>query len=435
MGRTVTAGRRRGWYHGWNVVAACVVAQIAANGLGINAISLFLQDWSRDLHAPISSLLVSALLLGIGFALVSPVSGVLADKSPARKLFAAGLAGMALFSILMSSVTAVWQVWVLYAVLLPISIVLCTSTASNALVSRWFVRRLGLALGVTALGMQFAGIVLPPLIAAVMPAIGWRAVWRAGGLITALVVLPLVVWVVRDRPSEEEGASYLSGQAHAIAHHAHGRADGIRWADILKRRNYWLLAACYLPIVAMYGSVQQNFAPIAANHGYDPSVAGMLLPAFSLASVAGTVAMGFVSDRWGNRLPLAALGFLSAMGGLLVAFGDSVPLLGLGAVVIGFTSGMWTLLPAAMALEFGAAAVGRAFGALMLLMPLAAAGSAVLARVHESTGSYAPALTGFSAIAVVGGALVLLARENRGGHLTAAEVELALAQPHSPAGP
>ena len=80
---------RRGWYHGWTIVAACVLSQAVANGLPVNAFSLFLQDWSTQLHAPISFFQLGLAALGVVSAFGSPWVGVLADKYPARWLLGA----------------------------------------------------------------------------------------------------------------------------------------------------------------------------------------------------------------------------------------------------------------------------------------------------------------------------------------------------------
>jgi MFS family permease len=434
MASNTGAPRRGGWYHGWNIVAVSVLSQIAANGLAINCMSLFLRDWAHDLHSPVSQLLLAMLPLATVCAIASPIIGALADKYPARWLFAAGLVGIVGFCFALSAVTAVWQIWALYGLVFPISLSLCTSITANAVVSRWFVRRIGLALGITAFGVGIGGVLLPLVIPEVMPAIGWRNVWRIAGVVTGLVVLPLVMWVVRDRPSERDGLSYLTTAdgAAPVAHgHGHGASD-LRWPDIFKRRNFWLLVVCFLPIVALYGAVQQNLAPITASHGFDPKVAGRLLSAFSLAHVAGTLLLGLASDRFGNRLPLAGLTVLIALGAALIGYGGNVRMLMVGSILIGFTGGLWTLLPAAIAVEFGASGVGRAFGALMLFLPINSAAPALIAKAQESTGSYGPILLAFSAICLVGGGFVLLMREKRGGHATPPEKEAALEEAVNP---
>jgi uncharacterized membrane protein len=78
---------------------------------------------------------------------------------------------------------------------------------------------------------------------------------------------------------------------------------------------------------------------------------------------------------------------------------------------VGLGGGLYTLLAAAIATEFGAEAVGRAFGLCMLFVPLTALAPYVTAKTQESTGSYAPALLGLAALVAISGALSLLLRE------------------------
>src|SRR5579862_1809209 len=112
----------RGWYHGWNVVAVCVLSQVAANGLTYNAYSLFLRDWSAQLNAPISLLQLPIAAMALVAALISPFVGAMADKYAARRLLGWGLVGIAVFYLAVSATTAAWQLVVLYAVLVPLAL-------------------------------------------------------------------------------------------------------------------------------------------------------------------------------------------------------------------------------------------------------------------------------------------------------------------------
>lgn len=408
---------RRGWYHGWNVVAACVIATFLSNGMAINAFSLFLSDWSKDLDTPISTFQLALAPLGILSGACGALAGILADKYPARWLFGVGLAAMVLFQLGISLVTEVWQLQLLYAVVLPPALALCATVPANALVSRWFVRRVGLALGLTAFGVPGAGVILPPLIAAIMPGLGWRTTWQLGALVT-VILLPLVLWVMRDRPDDRDGAYYLTsdGSAPPPSHHGGGRGDrGIRWRDVFKRRNFWILVVGYLPMVALYGGIQQNLAPIAAGQEIGQQTAGLLLAAFSLAQVAATITMGILSDRFGNRPPLVGLAFSSALGAVVVAFSHDATTLTAGVLLTGFAGGVWTLVGAVIAVEFGAAAMGRAFGLAGFFVSLIVLTPFVVAKVQESTGSYTPALLGCAALAVFGGVVSMFLRERPRG--------------------
>jgi OFA family oxalate/formate antiporter-like MFS transporter len=409
--------RQRGWYHGWNIVAVCILSQVAANGLTYNAYSLFLRDWSEELHAPISRLQLPIAGMALVAALLSPMVGVLADKYPARRLFGWGLLGMAIFYVAISAVTAPWQIAALYAALAPLALCLSTAVTANALISRWFVRRLGLALGLSAFGIGMAGVLLPPLIAATLPTVGWRMIWRGGGLVVAVLVLPLVVAIARNRPAGSEGNYYLSGDGKPAGHHAHGAgASQVGWREVAARKNFWLLVAIYLPMMALYGGCAQNLGPYAASHGLSQQSAGALLSVLSFSHVIATLVLGLVSDRFGNRLPFAGLAVVMVTGAIVLAFGSGLPVLAVGCALVGFGGGLFTLLAAAIAVEFGGHAVGRAFGLCMLFIPLTALAPFAIAKTQESTGSYAPAILGLAALVLISGALSLLLREKgRGG--------------------
>ena len=407
-----TAQARRWWYHGWNIVAVCVLSTATANSLTYNCYSLFLRDWSAQLHAPIRRLQLALPVMLLVSAAISPMVGAFADKYPARRLFALGLIGTAIHYLAMSMVTAIWQIWALYALLVPISLAFSAAIPTNALISRWFVRRLGLALGLSAFGLGLAGVLLPPLIAALLPEVGWRMIWRCAGLLTALIVMPLVLWVITDRPTERHGLHYLSSDGKAApGRHVHASGGGLNWRAVTSRKNFWLLVAIYLSMMMLYGGCGQNLGPYVANHGLRPEYAGLLLSVFSLSHVAATLILGLLSDRFGNRLPLAGLAAVNAGGAMLLAFGAGLPSIVTGYTLVGSGGAVFTLLAAALAREFGPEGIGRAFGLSMFFLPIGALAPFIVARTQENTGSYAPALVGIAALVVVAGALSLLLRE------------------------
>jgi MFS family permease len=353
---------------------------------------------------------------------ISPLIGSFADKYPARRLFAIGLAGMAAFYLAMSAVTSTWQILALYGLLAPVALGLSTSIPGNALISRWFVKRLGLALGLSAFGLGLAGALLPPIITVLLPVVGWRMIWAGAALLTALFIMPLVVWVIRDRPAERDGLDYLGGGA-AAGHHAHSTGGGdLSWRAVASRKNFWLLVAIYLSMMLVSAGCGQNVGPYVAAHGLPQRYAGVILSVFSLSHIAATLIVGLLSDRFGNRLPLAGLAAVNAAGALVLAFGVGLPSITLGYALVGTGGGVFTLLAAALAVEFGAAGLGRAFGLSMLFVPIGALSPFIIAKTQEVTGSYAPAMLGLAILVIVTAGLSLTLRERRGGQATVSAI-------------
>jgi hypothetical protein len=101
------------------------------------------------------------------------------------------------------------------------------------------------------------------------------------------------------------------------------------------------------------------------------------------------------------------------VGAAILAFGAGLPALTVGCALVGLGGGLFPLLAAAIAVEFGAAGVGRAFGLCMLFIPINGLAPFMIARTQERTGSYAPGLMGLAVLVAIAGVLSLLLRERR----------------------
>ena len=251
-------------------------------------------------------------------AVVTPFVGAIVDKYPARLVFACGLLGMAVFYLAVSFITAAWQLLALYGLLAPVALVLCTSTPVNALITRWFVQRRGLALGLSAFGLGMAGVLLPPLIAATLPAHGWRSIWRIGGLLVALVVAPLVVMTIRDR-------ACATRRSRVCQRSRCRRPDGRRPARRGGRPADLARYPCAPEFLAGGGDLSADpgaeWAPATRMSGLTRSgmagarnPPGAMLSVLSLSQLVSNLVLGIVSDRFGNRAPFAILSLFMAAG-------------------------------------------------------------------------------------------------------------------------
>jgi len=399
-----------GWYHGWNIVAVCILSQIAALALTLNCFSLFLKDWTHEFSVPVSSLAIAVTIFSLGCSVVTPFAGAAADRFPARWVFGLALGGLVAFHVAMGFVTKAWHVVVLYSTVLPIFIGFAATVPAQALVSRWFVRRVGLAMGITAFGLGLASVIFPAVIVLLLPVVGWRMVWWMFAGVIALIVLPVLLLVMRDRPTPEEGAYYVGSRPEAPA----GHAPSLTVRDVFSRRNFWVTIGVFVPIQCVVMGVNVNIAPLVTSHGFSMTTAGLLISAMGLAGLFAKLAAGVLADRFGNRIPLVIVALISACGVALVAFlGGQLAMLYAGMILIGLSGGVWTLLASSTAAEFGPAGFGRAFGIIAAFTPIGAIAPPTVAWLQEASGSYAVGLGGFAVLSLIGAAVALLMRENR----------------------
>jgi MFS family permease len=394
------------WYYGWNIVAVCVLSQVAALALTLNCFTLFLHAWTHEFGIPVSTLAFSVTIFSVGCAIVCPFAGAAADRFPARWVFGAALIGLVAFHAAIGFVTAGWQIVLLYSALLPIAISFAASVPAQAVVSRWFVRRVGLAMGLTAFGLALAGVIFPTLIGWLTPILGWRRVWWLFSAAIAVVVLPVVVGVIRDRPGEREGLDYVGPQAPAHL------SPKMKAADIFKRPNFWVTIGVFVPIQCCFMGISINLAPLVLSRGFNTATAAVLLSLMSATALVAKLASGVTADRIGNRTPLVLTALIAAAGVAVLAFsGRSLPLMFAALTLMGLTQGVWTLLASATVAEFGAQGFGRAFGVISAFTPIGALAPPMLARLQETSGSYVGGLMGLALFALVGAGVGLLLKE------------------------
>ena len=137
---------------------------------------------------------------------------------------------MALGLALAQQACALWQLWLIYATLLPVTMTLMGTLAAQTLVSRWFDDRRGLALGISAVGSNVGGIILPILVSTWLLEVGWRETLNHLMILTIAVVLPMTALVLRRSPPQQRAHSDTSA------------ADQRQWAtkEILGTSLFWI---------------------------------------------------------------------------------------------------------------------------------------------------------------------------------------------------
>jgi MFS family permease len=291
----------------WWVAAVAFLSLLGAAGFRAapGALMVPLHDefgWSTS----IMSLAVGINLLLYG--LVAPFAAALMDRFGMRQIVSAALCLIALGaggSVLM---TASWQLLVFWGVLIG------TGTGSMALVlaatiaNRWFVRRRGLVMGVLTAGSATGQLIILPPVAALAENTGWRPASLVIGAV-ALAVVPLVWLVMRDYPEDRGVLPYgADPETYVAPDRAAGSAvsralSGLRYA--VHHRAFWALAIAFAICGATTnGLVGIHFIPSAHDHGMPAATAASLLAAVGIFDIAGTIASGWLTDKFDPRFLL-----------------------------------------------------------------------------------------------------------------------------------
>jgi len=289
-------------------------------------------------------------------------------------------------------------------VMLPMTLV----AAASVLVSRWFIKRRGAALGIAAAGISLGGIIMPLLIQSLLSNFEWRVALRYHSALLLICSIPLVYLVVINKPSDRGYYPDNSVDSDKISKEQESK-EKISIKAILKDSTFWMIAIAVGVILFGNKGVITNMVPLAIDAGTPVEHAALLISFFSAASSSAKLLFASIADRFDPRLTMCLSLILFLIGLLCFRFAEhGYWIIITGSLSLGLASGgMIPLEGFLIAKSFGHKIVGRVMGMMQFAtMPLALLATPLFGYIFDSRGSYSSAYTFFSALAV--GAIFLL---------------------------
>ena len=391
------------WFYGWNIVVIGILSQVLVSGMALTSFSLWVPAWMTEYHAQRAPIIGAMTLTLLIAGLSAPLIGQLFDRWPSRRLFSIGLGLFALGFFLIANSKVLWEVVWGYGLCMGSATTLSGSVATQALTSRWFRKRLGLALGLAMTGFSVGGITMPPLLAWLLTAFGWRQAALIIGCL-GLALIPFVLLIVRNRPEDmglepEVGSSYPQPSRTWTAR------------QVLTNRNFWPLVLAFTPVFIALKGMAANFGPLASDLGVPVSIAAVIIAANNACTIPTKVLLGRLADIADPRLVLVALNILVGIGLLLMMGHASLTRLIIGNIVLGLGSaGAYPMQGILIRRYFGVTSFGRVIGLLnMFFLVSGFAGQwAGFSRDHSGAYDHFLLLAGIAPI--FGGLFVLRMR-------------------------
>lgn len=403
----VQAGSRL--FHGWIVVAAAFAVTFVGFGAAYS-FSAFVGPLQHQFAASRGSVSLVFSLAGFLYFGLGLVSGPLADRWGARRLAVAGMVLTGLGLVAASAAHSLIQVYAAYGMGVGLGVG-CAYVPALGAVQRWFSRRRGFASGLAVSGIGVGTLVMPPLAALLVRAIGWRETWLALGIFAA-VAGGLMALLIEDDPRRRGLAPDgdplpPDGPRARPPGHSMGQA-------VASRTFVMLYAACFVASLGAFVPFV-HLVPYAVGHGIRPAVAALLLGAIGVGSTAGRFALGGLADRMGRRTSLFAMyaGMAASLAVWAVA-ADAWSLAGFALLYGVFYGGWVAVLPAVVMDEFGGRNVAGIIGALYTSVAFGTlVGPSAAGFAFDATHSYLPAILGGAAANLLAALITLTMARGR----------------------
>ncbi len=316
--------RTRRLHRAWFVAAITMAALVAAAGFRSSTGALLepLEEdfgWSRATTSGAVSLNL------IIYGLTAPFAAALMEKFGIRRVVVASLALVALGSGLTLVMTEAWQLWLLWGLAVGVGTGALALVFGAIVANRWFVTHRGVVMGVFSAAGASGHLLFLPAIAYVADGPGWR--W-ASGIVTAfaLLLVPLVVLLMRDKPTDVGTTPYGAPddwQPPPPANSDLGAATvAVRTLkDSSRSRTFWILFGTFwICGWSTNGLIGTHFIPAAHDHGLPATTSASLLALVGLFDIVGTIASGWLTDRVDSRYLLCIYYFFRGLSLLAVPY-------------------------------------------------------------------------------------------------------------------
>ena len=399
------------FFYGWVIVAICMLLGFLGTGFYSYSRGVFLPSLAETLAEG------SRLKISLGFswaaivgACISPALGRFLDAHSPRLVILWGIALVSVSYILLANAQTLWQFYLIVGFGFGIGMSCMGGMAWHRCVIFWFDHWRGRAIAIAVMGASLAGILMPPLVTSLVDAYGWRTGYLVFAMSTAISLLPVVYFLLKDRP--EDIGEVRDGRSD-VAEHADERGEisedsqPWRWQDLLKSAAFWSIGLIFGSMVCVFTAVMLHLFGHLLDLGLSTDQAALILSTTALFAALGKPVVGWLSDFFGARFTIWLALLSQAVALFVFTVADSVWTCALAASIYGFGySGMSPLRTFAVSTSIGSHSFALATGVLRWVeLPFVLAASPLAGYIYDATGSYQQAfliLAGLMLVACIG---------------------------------
>lgn len=393
-------------FYGWYIVGACFLLCFLFAGAGFYSFSIFIEPIEKQFGWDRAAISLTMSIYLVTGGLMGPVHGRLIGRFGPRRVMLVCAVGAGACFVLVSLTRWLWYFYLIYA-LLAATVCGMGVVPVSSLLSNWFDRRRGTATGIALVGISAGGLLLAPMVGLVTAVWGWQASFVIIGLMVWCIALPVVFFVIRDRPDElgllPEGAgSRVCGQ-FADGRQTDFQTLGRPAGEVLRTRAFWcIFLSFFLAPMAQMG-VLQHQVPLIMDTGMSHAYASVALGVTAGVGGLGKLSFGKMADIWPFQYVILLCFGLQTLSVLLLLIISTPAWVWVYAVCFGFSmGGVIVLLPLVVGHFWGLLSYGVLLGVLWVANAFGgASGTFVSGLVYDWTGSYNNALYLFVAAYMV----------------------------------
>ena len=376
-------------YYGWLVVGTVFLSSAISIGPGY-AFGLFIGPLEEEFGWQRTAISVSLSFVAVG-ALTAPFLGRFMDRRGARPLMAGSLLIMGLSFLLRPFMSQLWH-WYVLSFFQYVAFSGSTTLPAGRLVSIWFPRVRGRVMGLTTMGNNFGGFVIPLMVGPMLAAGSWKGAFMLLAGLTFVIAF-LSVILVREFP--DSGASPGKGKK-SFAPQLTGQAVG----EVIRGPTFYMLGLSLMLGSFTYSAILPQVPDHLITSGMSLETAARAVSLLALFGMAGKMSFGYLSELvTARRMMMVSLTGQAFFIVMMVLF-PTPPIAWLAVPLFGLFMGSYgALINLVIQETFGLKHFGSITGLISLTMAVSGLLGPLLAgQSFDRMGGYGP---GYIVVAVM----------------------------------
>ena len=238
------------------------------------------------------------------YGLVAPFAAALMERFGIRKVVMSALTSVSIGSALTMFMSAPWQLIALWGFVIGISTGSLALVFAATVANRWFVEKRGIVIGVLTASSATGQLIFLPGLSYRAEMNGWKSVSSTIALV-AIALVPIIWVFLKERPSDA-GVLPYGAPENWSAPAKNSMSAGSLAIDTLKqaskKKDFWYLVGSFFVCgLSTSGLIGTHFIPAAHDHGMGTTTAASLLALVGVFDLVGTIASGWLTDRYDPR--------------------------------------------------------------------------------------------------------------------------------------
>jgi len=402
-------------FYGWWIVFAGSIILFVSSGIGFYGHGVIL-DPLRNAHGWSKGTVSSAITL---FFFLNGIVGFIIGRWMDRfgpKWFLVG--GSAVFGLGLWALNWIDAIPHLFLIYMIMAVGFCSTSLVpiNMLITRWFIKKRGLAMSIANTGLIVGGVLLVPLASYLIIHLGLDLALPILGGIYLLVIIPTALLFIKQQPSDV--GQYPDGEDPQRGDNANqlSKADAGQmrvWTrrQAMKTVAFWSIALTFM--LALGGQIAYLVHQVSfLGQFLGPQGAATAVANTACASIVGRLFLGTFVDRCDKRYVTMVCVLIQGLAVLALAFYSHVVVLYLCTFAFGLTMGSLIMMQSLLIGEcFGIPSFATVSGTIGLLcMPGAAFGPMIAGVIFDATQSYQGSFILFAMVSFVAMGVVYFAR-------------------------